>query len=174
MKQIYDYDFNLKLDPSYGIGLNFIKDTEEYITFSENSLPRKATLDITSWKGISTDAIHFYGEIRVSSLKAKSTRSGQNIFLGAEAPVEAKGMKISLTRCLTRQDLVIDSGERFKGAKLGEKIKNFDSKSDVKTAAIDFFKKYFSKGWILVNLTPDLTSSIDGTAVINNESILHC
>ena len=102
-------------------------------------------LDITSWKGRTVGAMHYYGEIKVASLKAKNLKTGKVSYLSPVAPSQAKGVKISLTRKITKKDLLMDKGDRFKGAELGEHIRNFDSEKDVKIAAIQFFEKHFKR-----------------------------
>jgi hypothetical protein len=172
MQQISDHTFSAKLDSKYGVDLKYINNDEEFVTVCDDTESRKVMLDITSWKGRTLGAMHFYGEIKIASLKAKSLRTGKVGYLSPVAPAQAKGVTVSLTRTVTKKDLLMDNGKRFNGAELGERIKNFDSEKDVKMAAVHFFKKHFKQGWKLVLLTPDLSSAINGTVVFNKETVL--
>ena len=167
-----DIEINLKIPPNYGIGCKFSHCGGEFITVYEGGFPRKVFLDITSWIGRSYGAIHYYGTLKVQSLKQRNIKSGDLSYLNASAPVESRGLQIDLTRPLTRKDMLIDGGERFKGAKNGERVKNFDSKEDVQAGAIKFFKKYFPSGWVLVMISPVSGMSVFGESVVNKESIL--
>jgi hypothetical protein len=143
MLKYTDNEFSLKLDQNYGINITFHDQENEFLTIYEGPTPRKVILDVTTWKGMTPGAMHYYGQLKISSLTAKKCTSGDILQLPQSAPTEAKGMQIQLTRPLRRKDLRIDAGERFKGAKIGDKIKNFDSKKDIEEAAIEFFKKNF-------------------------------
>ena len=172
MINITDNDFSSKLPHNFGIDISFSNNGEDFITVYNDIFPRKVTLDITTWKGMTPGALHYYGELRVSSLQAKHLHENSIQSLDGNAPKEAHGMKIQLTRPIRRKDLRIDRGERFKGAKIGDKIKNFDSKVEVEEAAISFFKKYFTGSWSLVKVSPVTSSTINGTAILNEESVL--
>ena len=172
MFTVKDHDIKKTIPSSYGIGLEFEDNDEKYISIYEGSTPRKVLLDITTWKGMTPGALHFYGELKVSSIKCKNLDSGKISYMKPAGPKAAKGLKIILTRPLRKRDLLIERGERFKGAKLGERIKNFDTREEVEKAAIKFFNKFFLDGWNLVTLTPVESMTFDGSAIINNERIL--
>lgn len=171
MFNIIDNELDYILPNNHGIGLTYVKDEEEHITVYEGDNPRRVLLDITTWKGVTQGALHYYGELRIPSLKAE-TPSGNRIYLDNNAPKESRGLKIQLTRPIRKRDLLIDRGERFKGAKLGEKIKNFDTKREVEAAAVKIFKKHFTGNWHLVKLNPQTSSSINGVALENSEDVI--
>ncbi|MCM8543052.1 MAG: hypothetical protein NE328_22485 [Lentisphaeraceae bacterium] len=172
MFTVKDHDIIDKIPKSYGIGIKFSDKEEEYISIYEDDFPRKVVLDITSWKGITAGALHHYGVLKVGSIKCQNLRTGKISYLKKSAPKAAKGLTVHLTRTLTKRDLLIESGERFKGAKIGERIKNFDSVKDVETAAIKFFNEFFLEGWNLIRLKPVESMSFGGTSIVNNEVIL--
>ncbi|MCM8534800.1 MAG: hypothetical protein NE334_02560 [Lentisphaeraceae bacterium] len=169
MLQITDSENSIIFTKNHGIDLSFVKDNSEFTTYYEDDFPRKAFLDITTWKGITKGAMHYYGEIKISGLKAKSQDSSKTIYVDTTGPLEATPIKIQLTRPIRKRDLLIDKGERFKGAKVGERIKNFDTRKDVEDAAIRFFKKNFQEGWVLTTMKVENEGSED---VTNSEVIL--
>lgn len=171
MLNITDNDLDYTLNNDFGIGLKYLKEQEEHVTVYEGNMPRRVMLDITTWRGITEGALHYYGELRIPSLKATNT-SGKKVYLDQNAPNEAKGLKIQLTRPIRKRDLLIDRGERFKGAKIGEKIKNFDTKREVEAAAVKIFKKHFAGNWHLIKLVPQTNSSVNGVAFQNAEDLL--
>ena len=171
MFNITDNELDYTLSNEHGIGLRYTKDEEEYVTVYEGENPRRVMLDITTWKGVTQGALHYYGELRIPSLKAETT-AGKRVYLDNNAPQQSRGLKIQLTRPIRKRDLLIDRGERFKGAQLGEKIKNFDTKREVEAAAVKIFKKHFSGNWHLVKLNPQTSSSINGVALENSEDVL--
>jgi len=172
MLTVKDHDIVKEIPDSYGINLEFVDKGIRYKTTYDGPTPRKVMLDITTWKGITPGALHYYGELKVSGLKCKNLETNELSYMKPSGPKAAKGLKISLTRPLIKRDLLIDQGERFKGAKLGERIKNFDTREEVEKAAIKFFNKYFLDGWNLIVLKPVQTMSLEGTTVINDEIVL--
>ena len=174
MRYSKDIEF-IEIFPSdCGIDLTYSVDGQDYKTIYEGEFPRKVTLDITSWRGMTAGAVHFYGELVISSLKSMNLDTGKVSYLQSAAPESAKGLKIQLTRAITKRDLIMDRGQRFKGAKLGERVKNFDTKDQVKAAAISFFKQHFTDGWTLVLQSPVSNMSVMGETVENEESVLFC
>lgn len=172
MNTFKDHEINHKFPRTFGIDLSFSDNGNHYVSVYEGSFPRKAILDITTWKGLTAGALHYYGTLKISSLKCRNLKNGQIDYPKANAPKESKGLRIELTRPLGKKDLLLDRGQRFKGAKLGEKIKNFDSAAQVEAAAINFFRKYFLKGWKLVKVKPVKNMSFGGLTVTNDEIIL--
>ena len=172
MNTYKDHEIKNKIPKTYGINLSFHDNGSEFITIYDGPFPRKVVLDITTWKGMTPGALHYYGALKIGSLKCQNRQSGKIDYLTANAPVEAKGLTIELTRPISRRDLLIDDGQRFKGAKTGEKIKNFDSPTQVESAAIEFFNTYFLDGWNLVRLKPVKGMSFGGMAIVNNEVVL--
>ncbi|MCM8532348.1 MAG: hypothetical protein NE330_14390 [Lentisphaeraceae bacterium] len=170
MLQITDSENSIVFSKEHGIDLSFVKDNSEFTTFYDEDFPRKAFLDITTWKGITKGAMHYYGEIKISGLKAKSQDSSKTIYVDTSGPLEATPIKIKLTRPIRKRDLLIDKGERFKGAKIGERIKNFDTRKEVEDAAIRFFKKNFEEGWILT--TFQVNNEDSNSATTNTEVTL--
>ena len=171
MLNITDNELEYTLKNDFGIGMKYLRDHEEHVTIYEGDMPRRVVLDVTTWRGITEGALHYYGELKIPSLKAINT-SGKKVYLDQNAPDEAKGLKIQLTRPLRKRDLLIDRGERFKGAKIGEKIKNFDTIREVEAAAVKIFKKHFIGNWHLVKLVPQVSSSLNGIALNNTEDLL--
>ena len=172
MFTVKDHDIVNKIPKTYGINIDFQDKGNDYHSLYDGSYPRKVMLDVTTWKGTTAGALHYYGELRVSSIKCKNLKTGKIEYIKSSGPKAAKGLTITLTRPLTKRDLLIDRGERFKGASIGERIKNFDTKKDVEEAAIKFFNKYFLDGWNLITLKPVKNMSFGGTSIINNEVIL--
>lgn len=172
MITLKDHDIKDKFSRTYGIDIKFSENNCDFLTIYDGQFPRKVVLDVTTWKGMTPGALHYYGCLKISSLKCQDLSSGKINYLTAKAPFEAKGLTIELTRPLLRKDLLIDDGQRFKGARPGERIKNFDTSKQVESAAIEFFNDHFLDGWNLVRLKPVQTMSFGGASIINNEVIL--
>lgn len=172
MFTVKDHDIINKIPKSYGIDINFTDKGIEYNTVYDGTYPRKVMLDITTWKGMTPGALHYYGELKVSSIKCQNLATGKLEYIKPAGPKAAKGLKITLTRPLRKSDLLIDNGERFKGAKIGERIHNFDSKKEVEAAAIEFFNQYFLDGWNLIMLEPAQNMNFGGISIVNNERVL--
>ena len=172
MFTVKDHDIIDKIPKTYGIGLKFTHKKSDFISVYDEEFPRKVVLDVTTWKGLTPGALHYYGVLKVSSLKCKNIKSESVEYIKATAPKAAKGLTIHLTRPVSRRDLRIDGGDRFKGAKIGERIKNFDTVKDIEKAAIKFFNEFFLDGWTLVRLKPVKNMEFGGTSIINNEVIL--
>ena len=167
-----DTEIDFKIPADYGVGCEFTHGGGEFITFYEGDYPRKVVLDITSWIGRTSGAIHYYGTLKIHSLKQRNIKSGDLSYITASAPVESRGLQIELTRPLTQRDMMIDGGDRFRGAKTGERIKNFDSKEEVQSRAIKFYKEHFLSGWTLVMISPVNEMNLFGKPVVNKESVL--
>lgn len=172
MFTVKDHDIIEKIPKTYGIGLNFSEKGDDYTSIYEEAFPRKVILDVTTWKGVTPGALHHYGVLKVSSLKCKNLRTGKVTYAKRSAPKASKGLTVHLTRSITKKDLLIENGARFKGATIGERIKNFDSAQDVEKAAIKFFNKFFLEGWVLIKLNPVKNMSFGGTSIVNDEVIL--
>ena len=172
MFTVKDHDIIEKIPKTYGIGVNFSEKGEDYTSIYEEKYPRKVVLDITSWKGVTPGALHCYGVLKVGSVKCKNINTGDIDYTKASAPKATKGLTVHLTRALTKRDILIEKGERFKGAKIGERIKNFDTVEEIEEAAIKFFNEFFLDGWCLIRLKPVESMSIGGTSILNDEVIL--
>ena len=172
MFTVKDHDIIDKIPKTYGIGIKFSDRNDEFVSVYEEEYPRKVILDITTWKGITPGALHHYGVLKVGSVKCQNIRTGNISYPQKLAPKPTKGLTVHLTRPLTKRDLLLENGERFKGAKIGERIKNFDSIREVEEAAIKFFNEFFLDGWNLVRLKPVESMSFGGTSIVNNEVIL--
>ena len=108
-------------------------------------------LEITSWVGISPDAVHCYGTLSIKYIniievgKPNTTLGG---YLGApseEFPLAFKfeNLKVKIVRPITQKDINHAKGDRYHGYRLGEMTKDFWTVSALKKEGKRIAKKYF-------------------------------
>ena len=143
---------------TYGIGMTFKDENEtEYTTILGHSKTgaRELIARITSWRGISAGAIHYYGKITCYDLPLKyinedgkeevASISG---YFNRHKPNESKGFTIELVRKLTQQEIDEDP-ERWEYYNPGDITNCFYTEDDVFNLIKEIFKKRFKGHWIL-------------------------
>jgi len=161
---IDDNEIDFSIDRRYGIGLKFtLEDGSECISIYKDGFPRKAKLDITSWRGISIGATHYYGKIYFYSLSHKLITVGpeekrfhkpgdimSTTGRGDDRkPKQMSSLRIHITRKLTKKE-ISERPDRWEAYSVGDHTDCFNSEGEVTRAAKRVFGKVFGKGWVLV------------------------
>lgn len=133
----------------YGVGLKFKDDKgKEYITIKDEK--REVIFRISTYRGISVGAIHYYGRLVVYDLSLKHENGISNIGGSFDKfkPKEAKGFDIEIQRKITEKELK-DYPDRFKGYRVGSSTSCFYTKKSLIEAGKKVFKRKFEEGWEL-------------------------
>jgi hypothetical protein len=147
-KEISDYDYrydeDYRFDCNIGVGVRVAKDGDCYTSKRVDSVPT-VTLDITTWKGISPGAIHYYGDLKISLPQfERDNRSGH--FCSMWDIPFFKNNRINLTHVLEQWE--IDRyPDSYQDIRLGQHIRGFYAPEGVKRAAEVFFAEHFDPGW---------------------------
>jgi len=157
MEEIYYRGEQLpKFDCNKGVGETYenngIDGGDKKVFYAIAETPRKVTLRITSWIGIS-NGIHYYGSLNVSDLyfhENKDAKRGNCMFGGAcKTPPNTHGFKIELRRILIQEEIDKDP-IRFKYCRANEWTGRFNTKKEVKALAKKIFEESFGEGWKLI------------------------
>lgn len=152
----YSYIDDLIIPVDVGIGIKW-KDKENHKceTFIsphnyENG-KRIATFTLSTYKGgYCITAIHYYANIKIPSPCIKDITKNAIYGIGGYGPEQPKeylnSINIQVVHILTK--LEYDLEDELLG-KIGETTTRFNTEEESKQAAINFFKKKFSPGWIL-------------------------
>ena len=152
----------LVIDENHGLNLVFENGCgSRLITVLGEAFPRKATLVVDSYVGISLGAKHAYGRISIygppvqfleaSEADAKFHKAGDVASISGSIdqykPREALGLEI----ILTRPTLAIEAGlDSFKYARPGDPTECFHTKDAVIARAKEVFRSIFHGRWVLV------------------------
>lgn len=117
-------------------------DGDLYVVSVRNfdSHPRD-TLDlkITSWRGISLNAVHYYGNIRLPVLEFIERKTGSTV-MGYKIPQSLRD--VELHRPLTSDELR-ENPDRWYAYNTGDMVPGFDTKEDVVVRGRTVAEKYF-------------------------------
>lgn len=141
---------------THGVGITF-KDEKgkEYTTILGYSKTgaRELRARITSWRGISAGAIHYYGKIVCYDLPLKylgddgkecvSSISG---YFDRHKPNECKGFDIEVVRELTQKEIDEDP-RRWEYYSAGDITNCFETEEEVFNLMKEIFKKRFKGHW---------------------------
>ena len=127
------------MTPNYGIDVTFSDDKgEKYTTVLAGK--RRLYVDITSYRGMSLDAIHYYCKIWFSDpyLRIKSTGKITSIsgYFDRHKPEECKSKSTEIVRELTQKE-IDDDPIRWEYYRAGMLTNGFESIDELKTH-IDF------------------------------------
>ena len=144
----------LEIPDTYGIGLEF-KDGEgiEYTTIGDlnKQSRRDVTLTISSFRGISPGAVHYYGRLSTSGLSFKN-KEGERLNISGSfdkyKPKECLHFTIDLVRILTKEELE-KWPDRFVGYRPGYTTNCFNTKQEVMDKGKEVFLKRFKGNWEL-------------------------
>lgn len=175
MKEIQDYEASFKIEKDYGIGVKYI-DTNgnQFISVCNKKFPREAILEISSYVGISAGAVHDYGLIEVRNCGAKLIKkAGKGIYPDVKegtifsyysdgAPDEVQGIRVYLTRPVTKKDLQNKNGIDFECYHIGDRTYRFHNCKKLISRAQVVFRKFFGKGWRLILSDDVLKKDKDG------------
>ena len=150
IKPLDYYNYNAELVPiDAGIGIEWLDDSgKKCVTLPGcfRNGKRVATLEQSSYIGISIGAIHYYAAIRVHDNGWSCDGKGCHMGYGGKNKPQFSGLKIDAQRRLTR--LEKDMNGRPIG-KIGESTIRFNTEKGAREAAIAIFKRKFSPGWVL-------------------------
>lgn len=96
--------------------------------YAKKKDPCKVTLHITSYRGISIGAVHFYGTIRVKDFDIVSEKNGKECWHGSHT------YTIEVVRTVTKQ-MIEDDDERWGTYVPGCTTEAFDSVDEIKEIA---------------------------------------
>ena len=143
-------EVDMKITSDFGIGIKARYDGENY-TFMRN--PRKkptVTLVITTWRGISSDAIHYYGKLQVDLPEmCNDAKYGHTIMISGYGGIPMfSNDTIQLTHVLEQYE--IDKyPDRYQYARPGYHVSGFYTVDAVIRRATEVFEKIFGEGWTL-------------------------
>lgn len=161
----YDSQDLIKPFPkNYGVGLQF-KDDRNILYKTVCNYPRRVTTSISSFVGISPEAVHYYARLISYGLgfkvlkipnKKKQDRWGHKVgdivhISGAfdkYIPEEAQTIEILIRRKLTKKEI---STERFETYQYGDYTDCYNTLSTLKRHIKKHFNRLFGDGWILIN-----------------------
>jgi hypothetical protein len=134
-------------DSNTGMDYEWYEDNNtKHCKVINDNKPRIVTLEITSWCGVSPDAIHVYGKLIVHdlyySINGKSSCSSTN------QPEITQGFEIEIRRKLTQEEIDSDP-DRFAGWRAGNYITNFLTEKELIKVAKKIFKEKFVGNWKL-------------------------
>lgn len=143
-------EVDMKITSDFGMGVKTRYEGETY-TYKRN--PRKkptVTLVITSWRGISSGAIHYYGKLEIDMPEMESDNNpGWTIGVHGHGAIPMfSNSVIELTQILEQWE--IDKyPDRFEYARAGYHVPGFYSPEGVIRRANEVFEKIFGEGWKL-------------------------
>jgi hypothetical protein len=138
---------NTFISLNYGEGIKMIYNNENYTTrFYKNK--HIVRCEITTWRGLSPNAIHYYGNLQIGYPEFSSDLNHGCTVSGSDEPLMFKTYKIELTNVLEQWE--IDKfPQHYEGWCAGSHHHGFYSQKLVKDKANEVFNKIFEKGWIL-------------------------
>lgn len=148
-----------------GVGIEFDSHGERHITVLEGL--RKVTPEITTWRGTSIGAIHWYAELRADSLMVKNLDTGQVYSMsGYSFPKEAEGFTHQV-KIVARADIsrfsIYDGGERHVDVRKGQRTNLLSTRAEAVRLCKQDFEEYFGEGWILDDWRGDLEREDDSS-----------
>jgi hypothetical protein len=132
-------------------GVKVVIDGVEYfanLCWIRKSRKRTVTLNITSYRGISSDAIHYYGKLEFDGIDAEFKKDDGiwNTFPSDEFPICWQDWKIEVLREINEEDKTTYK-TRFEGYRIGEPTNRFNTREDVVNKAKQLFYKRFRGDW---------------------------
>lgn len=130
--------------------------------------PRVVELDLNSWIGVSPGAYHFYARIAiegwpsytyVSNGKPFTSMVGYSYDKNPDVPMAALKIELEVMRRSDKRDVRHDKelasfAEGFSiygNRKIGEWTYQFWTQEEAIATSVEFFKKHFSPGWVLLD-----------------------
>jgi len=149
----HDYEaeeVEMKISPDFGLGVKTRYKGENY-TYKRN--PRKkptVTLEITTWRGTSIGAIHYYGKLIVDLPDMeKDDRPGYTVGISGHGGIPMfSNDDIELTQVLEQWE--IDKyPTHYEYCRAGQRNRGFYAVAGVERRAKEVFEKIFGEGWKL-------------------------
>lgn len=117
-----------------------------------NNKVRRVTLHISTFRGISFGAIHYYGELQVQGIcmvyNDNPNRSTSNSELEREYPLSRYIYRLQLTRPITAEEIDAND-DRFKYWYPGQLINCWNTEQELLDFAKEVFKARFTGDWEL-------------------------
>ncbi|HOG38242.1 MAG TPA: hypothetical protein PLD95_02105 [bacterium] len=141
---------NLKIPPEFGVGIKTRYNGEDFTfkhVFNETPVVK---LIVTTWRGISTNAIHYYGSLQITFPEMeKDNQPGHivNLYGVSEIPMFSNN-KITLTRVLEQSE-IDDDPIRHEYFDAGDNVSSFYTPASVIKRGKEMFENIFGKGWVL-------------------------
>lgn len=117
--------------------------------YTKGNSKRRATLEITSYRGISFNAIHYYGKIKVQGVNMEydgQPGHGTMIF-DNNIPLAHYNYELVLTRPLTKEEMDEDPERWGDYYNEGDFTNGFETIEDVVALAKEVFKLRFTGEW---------------------------
>lgn len=135
--------------------------------------PRTITLDVTTYRGVSWDAIHYYGNLHVEGIYFSPENDPTTITICKEThkaedenPLASGHYNIELIRKLTQEEIDKDP-IRWEGYDAGWDTNAFDTPQQVISLAKEVCKARFHGNWVL-KIVSYCGSSLDEEILISN------
>ena len=148
----YDYQIRYVIPVTIGVGFEYVKDGHRHISVAP-AKPREVVLDITSYRGVSPGAVHYYGKLQYWGAHFVRDDCPDMMYGwsgGDDMPIQCQSFKVELTRALTEKDFR-DTYNRFDGYKVGDRQYTFNTVAEIKRRAKREFKRIFGPGWKYVD-----------------------
>lgn len=111
---------------------------------------KTVTLEISTFRGISIGAQHYYGNLHAPSPEFTCpTEKYTHGSSGSGTPEYLKSIKVELTRVLTQKE-IDDDPQRWEYYYAGSNTDCFDTVEEVIAHSKEVFKRLFPKGWKFV------------------------
>lgn len=147
-------EVDMKITPDFGLGVKTIYNGANY-TYKRN--PRKyslkkpvVTLEISTWKGMGADAIHYYGSLKIDlpEMEQDNQPGHTHGTYGLNAIPMYSNSEIQLTQVLEQWEIE-KYPHSYKYVRVGERHRGFYAVAGVERRAKEVFDKIFGEGWTL-------------------------
>jgi hypothetical protein len=145
-KDYYYVEQGIKIPLNYGMGVEVIYDGKHYI-FQRNGNWGKAvvTVDVTTWRGLSFGAMHYYGKLQIKLPEMTQVNEERTLSSNFFIPMY-ENHNIELTQVLEQWE--IDKyPETYRYNHAGDRHRGFYTKKQVIDHAKLMFEQIFEKGW---------------------------
>ncbi len=133
-------------DAKKGVGIKFSSHDEDYITILKGK--RRVIFTISSWRGISIGAIHYYGYFRYWDLNVKNLKTGKITGLSCRNyPEEAKSERISVEKISEKTIRNLYDEDARPRVRKGFPTECFDTVDEVIIEAKKVAKLLFNDEW---------------------------
>jgi hypothetical protein len=151
-----DYDITVKIPADLGVGVTTqsenvtLTSTREMGGRMMKDYLKTVTLKVSTWRGISGGAVHYYGKLEFHSVDfAREGSESRLSSCGYGVPDYLESGKFELTRPVTQAE--IDANPKmWEAYHDGDKTDRFDKVQEVIDRGTEIFDKWFEKGWLLV------------------------
>lgn len=151
-------DEDVRYDPKAGLGIEFETHGERIVTVLEG--PRRVVPRISTWRGVSIGAVHWYAELECHSLSVKNLGTDKVYSMsGPGYPEEAKGFTHKV-KTVAKADIlrfsIFDGGERHVDVKKGQRTDLLSTREEAVRLCKQDFEEFFGEGWELDDWRHDL------------------